>query len=89
MSLPIIHLNKKYIKLCLICKIYFLSIYLKMESIQKYSTHSIRMRSVLMLGPVRGIAEGFRTARKLAHVRPLSRVRSEMSLQILQPRVRL
>lgn len=47
------------------------------------------MCSVLMLGPVRGIAEGFRTARKLAHVRLLSRVRSEMSLQILQPRVRL
>lgn len=47
------------------------------------------MRSVLMLGPVRGIAEGFRTARKLAHVRLLSGVRSEMSLQILQPRVRL
>lgn len=47
------------------------------------------MRSVLMLGPVRGIAEGFCTARKLAHVRLLSGVRSEMSLQILQPRVRL
>lgn len=31
--------SKTYIKLCLICKIYFLSTYLKIEIIQKYSQH--------------------------------------------------
>ena len=47
------------------------------------------MCPVLMLGSVRGIAEGFSTARELAGVGFFSSVRSQMGLQVLESRVSL
>ena len=47
------------------------------------------MSSVLVLRSVAGIAEGFRASWELTHVRLLSRVRSQVGLQVLQTTVRL
>ena len=47
------------------------------------------MGSVLMLGPVAGVAEGLGAARELAHVGLLPGVRAQVGLQVLQPRVGL
>ena len=47
------------------------------------------MGSVLMLGAVRGVAEGLGAARELAHVGLLPGVTPQMGLQVLQPAVRL
>lgn len=46
------------------------------------------MGPVLVLRPIRGVAESLGAARVLAHVRFFTCVRPEMSLEILQPRVR-
>lgn len=51
------------------------------------STYLVAVSSVLMLRPVRSVAEGLAASRELASVRFLARVRSQMGLQILQPRV--
>ena len=45
------------------------------------------MCSVLMFGPVRGIAEGFGATRELASVGFFSSVRSQMSFQVFEARV--
>lgn len=47
------------------------------------------MGSVLMLGPVRRVAEGLGAPGELAHVGLLPRVAPQMGLQVLQPAVRL
>ena len=47
------------------------------------------MRSVLVLGPVRGVAEGLGAARELAGVGLLARVGPQVSLQVLEARVGL
>ena len=47
------------------------------------------MRPVLVFGPVARVAEGLGAARELAHVRLLSRVGPQVSLQVLQPAVGL
>ena len=52
-------------------------------------TDRIGMSAVLMLGAVRCIAERLAASRILAHIRLFARVRPQVSLQILQPRVRL
>ena len=49
----------------------------------------IGMGSVLVLCPIAGVAEGFRASWELTHVRLLSRVRSQVGLQVLQTTVRL
>ena len=46
------------------------------------------MCSVLMLGAVRGVAEGLGAAWELAHVGLLARVAPQVGLQVLQPAVR-
>ena len=45
------------------------------------------MGSVLMLGAVRGVAEGLGAARELAHVGLLPGVTPKVGLQVLQPAV--
>jgi len=57
--------------------------------IRTVETDRIGMSAVLVLGAVRRIAEGLAAAGILAHVRLFSRVRAQVSLEILQPRVRL
>ena len=47
------------------------------------------MGSVLMLGSVRGVAEGLGAARELAHVGLLPSVGPQVGLEVLQPTVRL
>ena len=47
-------------------------------------TYLIRVSSILMFGPVGCVAECLAAAWEFAHVRFLARVRSQMSLQILQ-----
>ena len=47
------------------------------------------MGSVLVLGPVAGVAEGLGAARELAHVGLLPGVGAQVGLQVLQPGVRL
>lgn len=50
-------------------------------------THFVRVGAVHVLGTVRGIGKGFATPLILAHVWPLSRVRTEVCLEVLKPRV--
>jgi len=57
--------------------------------IRTVETDRIGMSAVLVLGAVRRVAEGLAAAGILAHVRLFSRVRAQVSLEILQPRVRL
>ena len=45
------------------------------------------MCPVLVLGPVRGVAEGLGASGKFTVVRLLSRVRAQVGLQVLQPGV--
>ena len=47
------------------------------------------MGSVLMLGAVRGVAEGLGAARELAHVGFLPGMTPQVGLQVLQPAVSL
>ena len=47
------------------------------------------MCSVLMLGPVRGVAESFGATREFAGIGFFSGVRSQMGLQVLEARVSL
>jgi len=51
--------------------------------------HLIGVRAVLVLGAVRGVAEGLVAALVLTHVWLLARVRAQMGLQVLQPGVGL
>ena len=51
-----------------------------MNELRNSTTHLVRMCPVLMLCSVRGIAEGFGTARELAGVGFFSGVRSQMGL---------
>ncbi len=50
-------------------------------------SYLIGMCSVLMFGAIRGIAESFWAAGKFASVGFFSGVRSQMSLEVLQPRI--
>ena len=52
-------------------------------------SYLVGVSSVLMFGPVGGVAEGFAASGEFAHVRFLSRMRPKMSLQILETRVSL
>ena len=47
------------------------------------------MGSVLVFGPIAGVAEGLGASRELAHVGFLPSVGSQVGLQVLQPAVRL
>ena len=55
----------------------------------KATAYLIRMCPILVLRPVRRVAEGLGASRELARVRLLARVRPQVGLQVLQPRVRL
>ena len=52
-------------------------------------TDRIGMRAVLVLGAVGRVAERLAASLILAHVRLLAGVRAQVSLEVLQPRVRL
>ena len=52
-------------------------------------TYRAGVCSVLVLGAVRSVAERFLTVRKLTHVRLLTSVRTQVSLQVLQSAVGL
>lgn len=51
-------------------------------------THLVGMGSILMLGPVTGVAEGLAAAGILAGVGLFARVRSQMGLEVFQSGVR-
>lgn len=53
------------------------------------NTYLVRVRSVLMLRSIAGVAEGFAAARILAGVRFLAGVGPEVSLQVFQARISL
>ena len=59
------------------------------DECRNFTTHLVRMCPVLMLCSVRGVAEGFSTARELAGVGFFSSMRSQMGLQVLEARVSL
>ena len=51
------------------------------------TTHLVGMGPVLVLGSVRGVAEGLGAPRELAHVGLLPRVRPQVGLEVLQSAV--
>ncbi len=58
-------------------------------SVEKSECYLVAVGSVLVLGPVGGVAEGLGAAGELAHVGFLPRVGPQVGLQVLQPAVRL
>ena len=53
----------------------------------KSKTYVVRVGAIHVLGTVRSIGKGLATALILAHVWSLSGVRTEVSLEVLKPRV--
>lgn len=51
-------------------------------------TYLVRVGSVLMFGPIGRVAERFATTWEFTHVRFLTGMRSQMSFQVLQTRIR-
>lgn len=66
---------------------FYVNIHFSVFEKAENNAYLIGVRSVLMLRSIAGIAEGFATAWILAGVRFFASVRSEVSLEILQPRV--